>query len=243
MTLLENRILPAWNELLPAEKIKKLNATEFLVRCRAGTATRKELEHYLVQQHHYSKHFTRYLCALLANIMDAEDRRELTENLFDEMGLGDSGQIAHAKIYADMLEALGLHPAENPATEETKGLSATMLRLCSSSNHILGLGALCLGAEAIVPHLYSQILHGLRSAGFAEEHLSFFPLHIEGDDEHALTMKKIIDRELKAEPKKADDLRRAAEECLEQRIRFFDSLINESGRFKSKLPEELSYAV
>src|SRR5438045_2481084 len=88
-----DKILPEWMELLPLEQIARMDATDFLTRCRARTATRTELEEYLVQQHHYSRHFTRYLCALLANIANDEDRRELTENLFDEMGLGDTGEI------------------------------------------------------------------------------------------------------------------------------------------------------
>ena len=77
------------------------------------------------------------------------------------MGLGDMGDDPHVKIYRDMLFALDLDPDMSPAFPETIALVSTMLRLCSAPNPIVGLGALCLGAEAIVPHVYAQILNGL----------------------------------------------------------------------------------
>ena len=42
--------------------------------------TRDELHTYVRQQCHYSRHFTRYLSALLANIVDETDRRDLVQN-------------------------------------------------------------------------------------------------------------------------------------------------------------------
>jgi pyrroloquinoline-quinone synthase len=182
------------------------------------------LERFLVQQYHYSRHFTRYLCALLANLASETDRFALTENLFEEMGLGGMGEVPHSQIYRRMLDACGLDPAVQPPLAETTALVRTMLRLCSDSDPLVGLGALCLGAEAIVPHVYQQILTGLLRAGFPEPDLTFFPLHIEGDDEHALTMKRIIERELAERPGKREVLRAAAEEIIEARRAFFVAL-------------------
>lgn len=213
-----------WNGLLPRESLERLDATEFLTRCRQGTAARGVLERFLVQQYHYSRHFTRYLCALLANLTSETDRFALTENLFEEMGLGDMGEVPHSQIYRRMLDAFGLEPAAQPPLAETTALVRNMLRLCSDSDPLVGLGALCLGAEAIVPHVYQQILTGLLSAGFPEQELIFFPMHIDGDDDHALTMKHIIERELAARPGKRDVLRAAAEESIEARRAFFAAL-------------------
>src|SRR5687767_2574663 len=130
--------------------LKTLDQSLFLERCRDGAVTRAELTDFLVQQFHYSRHFTRYLCALLANLTNEGDRASLTENLFEEMGLGEEEQIPHSKIYRDMLTNLGLDPSRVPAYKETQELSETMLKLCSNEDWIIGLGALCLGAEAIV---------------------------------------------------------------------------------------------
>ena len=204
--------------------LERLDQTVFLRRCRNSEASRAELNIFLVQQFHYSRHFTRYLCALLSNMVDEDDRRVLTENLFEEMGLGGVGDEPHAKIYRDMLHALGLSPVLNPPLPATTALAATMLHLCSNPDPMVGLGALCLGAEAIVPHVYRQILTGLLAAGFPEKHLRFFPLHIEGDDDHALTMKAILDRELQADPGRKETVMAAAAECVEKRAIFFEAI-------------------
>jgi len=238
---MNNHIHPTWNELLPAEALKRLDNTSFLSRCRNESVTRKELEVFLVQQHHYSRHFTRYLCALLVNLRSEEDRNALIENLFEEMGLGDLGSEPHSKIYRDMLAALGLNPAEQAPLPETTSLVESMLKLCSDSNPIVGLGAICLGAEAIVPHLYSQIMKGLLSAGFSEENLKFFPLHIEGDDEHALTMKEIIDRELSKNPDEAKALKKSAEESIKCRAAFFEAISRKA--LEQMEEKETQYAV
>jgi pyrroloquinoline-quinone synthase len=152
------------------------------------------------------------------------DRLALTKNLFEEMGLGDMGNEPHVKIYRDMLFALDLDPEMSPAFPETIALVSTMLRLCSAPNPIVGLGALCLGAEAIVPHVYAQILNGLVARGFPMQQLRFFPLHIDGDDDHALTMKGIIDRELSENPEQSVILAATAEDCIVQRARFFEAI-------------------
>lgn len=232
-----DRINAAWDELLPRPLVDKIDHTAFLTGCREGTVTRRELEVYLVQQHHYSKHFTRYLCALLVNLATDEDREALIENLFEEMGLGDLGEEPHSKIYRDMLNALQLDPKAEPALPETVALVDTMLKNCLSTNPLRGLGALCLAAEAIVPHLYSQILHGLRAHEFPEQHLRFFPLHIEGDDDHALTMKAIIDRELARNPGALSELLVGAQECMERRTAFFEAVSRAAAK------EEVSHAV
>ena len=222
--MINARINSAWNGLLPLRALDELDQTAFMSRCRSGVVSRRELEVFLVQQHHYSRHFTRYLCALLANLSNELDRLALTKNLFEEMGLGDMGDEPHVKIYRDMLFALDLDPEMSPAFPETIALVSTMLRLCSAPNPIVGLGALCLGAEAIVPHVYAQILNGLVARGFPMQQLRFFPLHIDGDDDHALTMKGIIDRELSENPEQSVILAATAEDCIVQRARFFEAI-------------------
>ena len=104
--MINTRINSAWNGLLPLRALDELDQTAFMSRCRSGVVSRRELEVFLVQQHHYSRHFTRYLCALLANLSNELDRLALTKNLFEEMGLGDMGDEPHVKIYRDMLFAL-----------------------------------------------------------------------------------------------------------------------------------------
>lgn len=217
-------INPAWNSLLSPQLLERLDQTTFLSRCRTKEISRKELEVFLIQQHHYSKNFTRFLCALISRLGGEADRNSLVHNLFEEMGLGDLGDEPHSKIYRDMLTALDLDPSVQLPLPETEALTSTMLKLCSDPNPMVGLGALCLGSEAIVPHIYSQIMAALVSQGVPEKHLRFFPLHIDGDDDHALTMKTIIDHELKKNPRVKQDLLRGAEESIRHRAAFFEAI-------------------
>lgn len=204
--------------------LQTLDQSLFLKRCRSGEITRAELDDFLVQQFHYSRHFTRYLCALLANLTNEGDRSSLTGNLFEEMGLGETEQVPHSRIYRDMLAKLGLDPALVPAHRETQDLADTMLKLCSNEDWVIGLGALCLGAEAIVPHLYTQIRAALIAAGYPREELTFFDIHIEGDDEHAETMRAIILRELAKDKSVLKRLHAAAVLIVRRRVAFFDGI-------------------
>lgn len=207
--------------------IAELDATPFLTRCRTGEITMDELRSFLAQQYFYSRHFTRYLCALLSNILDEKDRLALTDNLIDETGLGIDKGIPHSVLYRQMLERLGVNPQRHSVLPETQALIDTMFESCRNSNPVIGLGALCLGAEAIVSHLYAQIVQGFRAHGITENNLDFFHIHIACDDEHAETMREIILRGLTTQEQKLA-LKCAAQRAIAARARFFSALCGSS---------------
>lgn len=211
---------PKWDDLLDASWMKDLDDTPFLTRCRNGSVSLFELETFVVQQFHYSRHFTRYLCALMGNLSLEADRSALASNLFEELGLSGGTGVAHAVIYRNMMVDRELDAQNIPPHPETLHLVKSMLTACSNQDPMVGLGALCLGAEAIVPHLYSQIVAGFLSQGESLEKLKFFTIHIEDDDEHAVTMRRIIDRELSRDSKKRQTLREAARRLLVARSQF-----------------------
>jgi pyrroloquinoline-quinone synthase len=221
-----------WNTWLEPGWIAALDETPFLSRCRKGEVSSEELACFAAQQYHYSRHFTRYLCALLSNVVNEGDRRELTENLVDETGLGTEKGIPHSTIYRSMLGKLGVDPADHPVLPETQRLIDTMLESCRNPNAAVGLGALCLGAEAIVPHVYSQVVRGFEARGETRDTLEFFHLHIGCDDEHAETMKAIIEREMTSSEQKLT-LRCSAARAIAARVRFFRGLTKQG---------ELAYA-
>ncbi len=215
---------PKWRDFLDGGSLRRLDATRFLTRCRNRAATRAEMSELVLQQYYYARHFTRYLCALLSNIAEDSDRMELTENLLEEIGYGSDGALPHAQIYRNMMGRMGLDPSRGTPRPETLALVDKMYAACRNPDPMIGLAALCLGAEAIVPHLYSQIVEGFLGLGESEENLEFFRLHIEGDDAHAVTMRRIIERELEKDPARATTLKRAAAEILEARAVFFEAL-------------------
>jgi pyrroloquinoline-quinone synthase len=217
-------VCQSWSHLLRADWVDALDRTPFLTRCREGTVTRSELHAYVRQQCYYSREFTRYLSALLSNISDETDRRALVENLFEEMGLGAFGSVPHSQIYREMMSKMGVRLEDETMRAETRILIETMFESSASKRPMVGLGALCLGAEAIVPHVYSTIVRGFESIGEPQENLSFFLIHIAGDDDHAVTMRRIILRELERDPASRVDLEYGAARAIGARIAFFNAL-------------------
>lgn len=208
---------------IKAEWLEQLGSTCFLKRCQNGQVSREELNNFVQQHQIYSRCFTRFLAALLANIEDDDHRLALTQNLFDEMGLGDAGNLPHSKLYRNMMASMGLMPSTSPLPS-TQHLVDTMFECCKSPNYMVGLGALCLGAEGIVPHIYQRIVDGFLAAGESLNKLYFFTLHIECDDEHSETMNEIISWQLQKSPSALLDLNYGAEKMIQARIGFFEGL-------------------
>jgi pyrroloquinoline quinone (PQQ) biosynthesis protein C len=146
----------------------------FLERCQNGKIPLEALRVFLVQHGKYSTYFTRYLCALISNLKESSDVLHLAENLAEELGFGDGkAGSPHSQIYADLLKGFNLSSEAQPAFPETIIQIKTAFMLCRQPDGIEGLGALCLGAEAIVPALYSAVVNGFHQHGIADDKLNF----------------------------------------------------------------------
>lgn len=225
-TYLQSDSFPRCISILPYVKLEwldRLGNTVFLTRCQNGQICRDELHSFIQQHQVYSRCFTRFLAALLSNIEDDEHRLALTHNLFDEMGLGDAGSLPHSKLYRNMMESMGLAPCTNPLPS-TQHLVDTMFECCKSPNYMVALGAMCLGAEGIVPFLYQRIVDGFLTIGESLDKLEFFTLHIDCDDGHAETMNEIIAWQLQKSPSALIDLNYGAEKMIQARMGFFDGI-------------------
>jgi pyrroloquinoline quinone (PQQ) biosynthesis protein C len=67
-----------------------------------------------------------------------------------------------------------------------------MLHHCKNPNPSYGLGAICLGAEALVPALYTDIISGFTACGVEAKDIDFFRIHVECDDGHAETLRDLM---------------------------------------------------
>lgn len=222
------RKLPTVLESITNEFTLRLLDHPFLVRCGNGTVTMDELRRFLVQQGLYSRHFTRYLCALISRLDESEDVLRLAGNLAEELGYGDEMHgIPHSRIYADMLSAFEIQLDHHTAYPETQNLIDTMFMLCRQPRGIAGLGAMCLGAEAVVPALYTRLVEGFQSCGISADRLEFFRIHIDCDDGHAETMLELITRlTVNSIPSLIGALQ-AGEIAVNARLRFFDAIAKE----------------
>lgn len=205
---------------------QRLQAHPFLRRCADGSVTMPELRRFLVQQGKYSAHFTRYLCALIAGLNEPADVLALAGNLAEELGFGDDGRMPHSHIYARMLHGFGIQPERERTGSATQNLIDTMYMLCRQGP-VAGLGALCLGAEAIVPAFYARIIEGFTAQGVDLGQLDFFSLHVEEDDEHAETMYTILARRIQESPASEAAAIHAGELAIHARLRFLDALAGE----------------
>ncbi len=202
----------------------RLRQHPFIQRCRNGMATREEMDRFLIQHGKYGAHFTRCLCALMSNLPNAAHVTRLAKNLAEEMGFGDDGRVPHAQVYAAMLSDFDLDPAGQETYPETEALSQTMLTLCRQPGGAAGLGALCLGAEAVVADLYSDLVQGFIGCGIDSSRLGFFHLHIECDDDHAATMRDIITTMIEQDPSQRVIVLNAGQVALQARLRFLDGV-------------------
>jgi pyrroloquinoline-quinone synthase len=200
----------------------------FMIRCKDGTVSWGELRSFLIQHGKYGAYFTRYLCALLSQIEDAGDVVRLAENLAEELGYGgDQTGVPHSLVYAGMLRKFDIIADQYDTNAATQNLIDTMLMLCRQGRGATGLGALYLGAEAIVPAVYSRLIQGFRHRGIADADLHFFTIHVECDDDHAKTMQGIMERMIASQPSSAATMLNAGELAIHARLRFFDALLAE----------------
>ncbi len=213
-------------ETITQSHVERLREHPFIQRCREGTITRHERNVSLAQQAKYSGYFTRYLCALISNLRDNDDVMRLAENLAEELGFGEDAGEPHAKLFARMLSELGVHQHEVPTFPETEHLIDTALHYCKQRNPAYGLGALCLGAEAIVAPLYSDIIEGFLANGVKREQLKFFEIHVECDDDHAETMRQILLRIQSERPQDAALILEGAQAMIDARLEFFNGVLD-----------------
>ena len=200
-------------------------AHPFLLDCRAGRVPPERLLGFLAQHGRYSRYFTRYLCALMSRLERGEDVIPLAANLAEELGLGgDDHETPHAVLYQQMLQRFGVDIDGAPVLPETQNLIDTVFMLCQQPGGLSGLGAMCLGAEAIVPPLYSSLVQGFENAGFRREDLTFFLVHIDCDDGHADTMFQLMESLTRGNPSKRLKVIQGGEIAVTARLRFFDAL-------------------
>lgn len=206
----------------------RLRAHSFLTDCRNGKAPMSRLKIFLSQHAAYSGYFVQYLCALIANLSNQDDVRLLLENLGEEMGCGSAEGESHYKIYCQMLETFGIDARRTEVLPSTKGLIDKMFSCCRDPDSAYGLGALCLGAEAVAPIIYEDIICGFRAHGIPDKQIRFFHLHVGRDSGHAEAMMLIISRMMRTDPAATKKVLSAALAVIDARLTFFDG-VKEAG--------------
>lgn len=189
------------NEATPEQGLLQLHKAQqehsfwnnrFFKACLAGHLTKEDCKFVFGQYYLYSKNFTRYLSALMANCDNDLHRSRISENLWEEGG-GIAPEKRHAQIFRNFLkDGLDIDVNNIDYLDSTRFFVREYLDFCMNSHPGASSAFLSLGTEGIVAKMYGIIVEGLLKAGVAEEHLTFFRIHMECDDEHADTLEKIM---------------------------------------------------
>lgn len=164
----------------------------FFKACSAGVLTKEDFKFMFSQYYLYSKNFTRYLAALMANCDSDYHRSRLSENLWEEGG-GVAPEKRHAEIFRRFLhDGLDIDINNIDFLDTTRFFVREYLDFCLHSHPAAGSAFLSLGTEGIVAKMYGIIVEGLLKAEIPEDQISFFRIHMECDDEHAETLEKIM---------------------------------------------------
>lgn len=196
----------------------------FIRACRAGLLTKEDFRHVFSQCYKYSKNFTRYLTALMTNCESDYFRSRLSENLWEEGGGAEPDQ-RHAELFRRFLRrALQVDPDTIEYQSFANDFFHQYLDFCRNSSALAGSAFLSLGTEGAVARLYGFFCEGLLKAGIAEEELLFFRLHMECDDEHAITLAELM-RSFASEPGWFEQCKAAIDRALTIRQQFLDDAL------------------
>jgi pyrroloquinoline quinone (PQQ) biosynthesis protein C/mannose-6-phosphate isomerase-like protein (cupin superfamily) len=201
------RIMPASDDIARSVSHTELQLTELralrdrhplwrnrlFVLFENGTLNRRDLQYVFSQYQLYSRNFTRFLSALMANCESDLFRAQLSQNLWEEGG-GCKPELRHAELFRRFLrDSLDVPAPEDTVFEPYTQQFVREYQAFCLGNHASATSAfLSLGTEGIVPRMYRIFMTGLRRAGLAEDELAFFQLHVECDDDHAATLEQMM---------------------------------------------------
>ena len=203
----------------------------------------KALAYFACQYECYSAWFPKYLQSVIDKISDPAHKAHLLENLAEEKGnlqeedlqvirsLGIEDEwvidIPHPALFHQFKNAIcSEHQFEiNKAVEEWRTSFLNYLNDCSEAEAI---GAIGLGTESIVKHIYRPIIESLSAhTNLTLRDYVFFPLHTEVDDEHGKVLISI-----------ANELASRSEENSKLILKGMETALNLRNEFWTKLEIE-----
>jgi pyrroloquinoline quinone (PQQ) biosynthesis protein C len=177
--------------------------------------------------------FTKYLELLLISAPDSQAKQWIAKVLVNEYGEGSDNRD-HAQLYASYLRAAGVGPGqelETPLHPAVTGFILEHYRICREEPFLVGLGALGPGHEWSIPRMFPPIVRGLRRAGFREDEILYFTLHMEQDIDHGLWLEEALARYADTEKAQAE-IQRGTMLSLEARRVFWSGVQDKVVRWR-----------
>lgn len=191
-----------------------MKATEFLAQLRCDIETHPAVNHLFLNRiatGHFSREdyrvfaenhyplvcvFCAYLERLLVRAPDSESKLWLAKVLVDEYGEGSEGHD-HSTLYAKFLNSSGgdaksRHDLLVP--KPARAFIGTHLAMVNEEPFLVGLGAVGPGHEWAIPKMFDSVIPGLRRAGYDEEEIHYFTLHVAQDEDHGSWLEEALAR-------------------------------------------------
>ena len=172
--------------------------------------TREDYKVFGLQHYPLVGMFTNYMERLLVNAPDTTSKCWLAKVLVDGTAAGSDGDD-HAVLYRHFLTCCGVQPGEEDTVvlhSAVRDFIHTHLVLCSQRPFLVGLGALGPGHEWAIPRMFTPIIAGLERAGFEDEEINYFKLHIDQDEDHAIWLEEALASMIQTQ-EEADQVREA----------------------------------
>ena len=189
------------------------------------------LRDYSHQYSFYSNGFTTYLDHVISKLDSKEHRDALLENLVEEQGDPNAEELEkrpHVEIFADFKRQIGADDAfiqQNPPCTTALIWHELFLQKCASQVDGVGLGAIGLATEYIVPTIYPYFIKAIEEhTDLGERGSLFFRLHVECDEEHGDDVVEVT-QAIAADVSKREAIRFGALSALNLRSAFWDAML------------------
>ena len=197
----------------------------FLNRCATSPFAREDYR--VFGENHYPLVcvFTSYLERLLVRAPTSYAKLWLAKVLVDEYGEGSAGED-HATLYGHFLRSCGSTVADEKhgkVPQPALDFIASHRRIVNEEPFLVGLGAVGPGHEWAIPKMFSAVIPGLQRAGFREEEIAYFTLHVAQDVDHGRWLEEALTR-FGVASEARQQIRRGALLSLEARGRFWSGV-------------------
>lgn len=166
----------------------------FFDRLERGEVSLDDLQRSCYQMMWYYNNSVRNIGLALSAHMDNAARHAIVENMIDEETEMRCGEAAHYVLALKFARAAGFDTAEIEEANRRGTLRPdpqleyameSALRIGFHEDGALVIAAGMVGAEALLPDMYTRLVDGLRKAfSFTDDDLDIFITHIEGDTQH-----------------------------------------------------------
>lgn len=196
------------------------------------------LRDYAYQYGFYGSEFPNYVEGVIGGLHSLKHREVLRENLEEEKGIvgsDDVNTMPHTQLFGQFKTAVGvnldLEEANKPCTTVMIWRDL-FLQKCQSRQPGLGIGAIGIGTEMVVPIMYQYIVEGMKGfTDLAEIDYHFFTLHMECDVQHSDDL-VLITRELSQNFDVREAIRFGVFSSLNLRKAFWDVLLSRAIQMK-----------